>query len=62
MELHEAGADEFGFRADVRHEHNAQKRIGRPDEIASAIQYIDSDAASFVTGHILTVDGGKSAE
>ena len=40
---------------------NAQKRIGRPEEIASAIQYISSDAASFVTGHILTVDGGKSA-
>jgi NAD(P)-dependent dehydrogenase (short-subunit alcohol dehydrogenase family) len=32
-----------------------------PEEIASAIQYIASDAASFVTGHILTVDGGKSA-
>ena len=40
---------------------NAQKRIGRSEEIASAIQYIASDAASFVTGHILTVDGGKSA-
>ena len=40
---------------------NAQKRIGRPEEIASAILYISSDAASFVTGHILTVDGGKSA-
>jgi NAD(P)-dependent dehydrogenase (short-subunit alcohol dehydrogenase family) len=40
---------------------NAQKRIGRPEEVASAIQYIASDAASFVTGHILTVDGGKSA-
>ncbi len=40
---------------------NAQKRIGQPEEIASAIQYIASGAASFVTGHILTVDGGKSA-
>ena len=40
---------------------NAQKRIGRSEEIASAIQYIASDAASFVTGHVLTVDGGKSA-
>ena len=40
---------------------NAQKRIGRPEEIAGAIQYIASAAASFVTGHILTVDGGKSA-
>jgi NAD(P)-dependent dehydrogenase (short-subunit alcohol dehydrogenase family) len=40
---------------------NAQKRIGQPDEIARAILYIASDDASFVTGHILTVDGGKSA-
>ena len=40
---------------------NAQKRIGHPDEIAHAIAYIASDEASFVTGHILTVDGGKSA-
>jgi NAD(P)-dependent dehydrogenase (short-subunit alcohol dehydrogenase family) len=40
---------------------NPQKRIGRPEEVASAIQYITSDAASFVTGHILAVDGGKSA-
>ena len=40
---------------------NAQKRIGRPDEIARAILYVASDEASFVTGHILTVDGGKSA-
>ena len=40
---------------------NAQKRIGEPDEIAQAILYVASKAATFVTGHILTVDGGKSA-
>ena len=40
---------------------NPQKRIGQPDEIAHAIAFIASDEASFVTGHILTVDGGKSA-
>jgi NAD(P)-dependent dehydrogenase (short-subunit alcohol dehydrogenase family) len=40
---------------------NAQKRIGRPDEIARAVLYLASDDASFVTGHILNVDGGKSA-
>lgn len=40
---------------------NAQKRVGKPDEIAHAIVYVASDEASFLTGHILTVDGGKSA-
>jgi NAD(P)-dependent dehydrogenase (short-subunit alcohol dehydrogenase family) len=40
---------------------NAQKRLGQPDEIARAVIYISSDDASFVTGHILGVDGGKSA-
>src|SRR5271163_3817846 len=32
---------------------NAQKRIGRPAEIARAVMYLASDDASFVTGHIL---------
>jgi NAD(P)-dependent dehydrogenase (short-subunit alcohol dehydrogenase family) len=36
-------------------------RVGRPEEIARAILFIASDAASFVTGHILTADGGKTA-
>ena len=40
---------------------NAQKRIGKPEEVAQAIIYIASEEASFVTGHILSVDGGKSA-
>jgi NAD(P)-dependent dehydrogenase (short-subunit alcohol dehydrogenase family) len=40
---------------------NPMKRIGQPDEIARAILFITSDEASFVTGHILTVDGGKTA-
>ena len=40
---------------------NAMKRIGQTDEIANAILYIAAPGASFVTGHILTVDGGKSA-
>ena len=39
----------------------AQKRIGQPDEVARAIMFVASEGASFVTGHILTVDGGKSA-
>jgi NAD(P)-dependent dehydrogenase (short-subunit alcohol dehydrogenase family) len=36
-------------------------RVGQPEEIANAIVFLCSDQASFVTGHVLSVDGGKSA-
>jgi len=37
-------------------------RIGRPEEIAAAVVWLLSDAASFVTGHALPVDGGLVAQ
>ena len=36
-------------------------RLGRSEELANAIVFIASDEASFITGHVLNVDGGKTA-
>jgi NAD(P)-dependent dehydrogenase (short-subunit alcohol dehydrogenase family) len=36
-------------------------RVGEPDEIANAMVFLCSEKASFISGHVLSVDGGKSA-
>jgi NAD(P)-dependent dehydrogenase (short-subunit alcohol dehydrogenase family) len=37
-------------------------RLGTPEEIAEAVVWLCSDAASFVTGHTMTADGGYVAQ
>jgi NAD(P)-dependent dehydrogenase (short-subunit alcohol dehydrogenase family) len=37
------------------------RRIGQPEEVASAVVWLCSDAASFITGATLPIDGGKLA-
>ena len=40
---------------------NPMKRLGKPQEIASAIAWLCSDESSFMTGHSVVLDGGLTA-
>jgi NAD(P)-dependent dehydrogenase (short-subunit alcohol dehydrogenase family) len=48
----------------IRAELNARQpmgRMGKPEEIAAMVRYICSDEAEFMTGSLLTIDGGWTA-
>ena len=47
------------FRSDII-KHTPLQRIGGATELCDAVQYLASDASAFVTGQIITVDGGRS--
>jgi NAD(P)-dependent dehydrogenase (short-subunit alcohol dehydrogenase family) len=40
----------------------AMNRLGKPEEIAAGMLFLASDEASFMTGSILTIDGGMTAQ
>lgn len=44
-----------------RLEHIPMKRLGRAEEVSSAVAFLCSEAASYITGAVLPVDGGLSA-
>ena len=51
--------DHGDWRADIT-EHTPLHRIAKASEVAEAAQFLASDGAGFVTGEVLTVDGGRS--
>lgn len=57
--LQQALKDHGDFRSDIE-EHTPLARVAPATEVAETVQYLASESAGFVTGHVLTVDGGRT--
>ncbi|MHC0052406.1 SDR family NAD(P)-dependent oxidoreductase [Actibacterium sp. D379-3] len=57
--LNSALKEHSDYRADIK-DHTPLARIAEPGEVAEAVQFLASDGARFMTGQIMTVDGGRT--
>ncbi len=57
--MRETLKDNRSFRADIE-EHTPLGRIASPTELTEAAQFLASDAAGFMTGQVMTLDGGRT--
>jgi 2-hydroxycyclohexanecarboxyl-CoA dehydrogenase len=53
------GVAGLGVSVDVLAAHSPMKRAGRPENIAGACAFLASDDADYITGHTLSVNGGR---
>jgi NAD(P)-dependent dehydrogenase (short-subunit alcohol dehydrogenase family) len=53
--------EEVGESLDALRARQPMGRLGTPDEVAQAVLYLASDAAAFITGTGLVIDGGLTA-
>ncbi|MEM3157018.1 MAG: SDR family oxidoreductase, partial [Nitrososphaerota archaeon] len=40
-------------------EKSVLRKVGSPDDVASLITYLATDEAGFITGQVITIDGGR---
>lgn len=57
--LQDALKENSDFRTDIEN-HTPLGRIASADEVAEAVQYLACNSSSFMTGQIMTVDGGRT--
>ncbi|QDC08302.1 SDR family oxidoreductase [Oceanicola sp. D3] len=57
--LNKAVNENEGYREDIV-SHTPMARIAQPSEVAEVVQFLASESAGFITGQVVTMDGGRS--